>query len=130
MTLYIIKGNPEIKRRREKIMNYYKIMISDEDGCMYEYVSAKDSTELEAQVLNFTSDFPKHSIEDVTVIEVTVEESLKEEEDRIEHQIFNSYFKRYYSANKVTVREYSNMKKRFRSDADFRWQVLREFTVN
>jgi len=55
---------------------------------------------------------------------------LQEEEDRIEHQIFNSYFKRHYSANKVTVREYSNMKKRFRTDADFRWQILREFNAN
>lgn len=111
-------------------MTYYKIMMSDEDGGVYEYVSVKDNTDLESKIQDFLSDFPKHSIEDVTVIEVTVEECLKEEEDRIENQIFNSYFKRYYSANKVTVREYSNMKKRFRSDADFRWQVLREFTVN
>ena len=111
-------------------MTYYKIMMSEEDGGMYEYVSVKDNTDLESKIQDFLSDFPKHSIEDVTVIEVTVEECLKEEEERIEHQIFNSYFKRHYSADKVTVREYSNMKKRFRSDADFRWQVLREFTVN
>ena len=111
-------------------MHYYKIMISDEDGCVYEYVSSQSNTELESQMQNFVSDFPKHSIEDVTVIEVTVEECLQEEEDRIEHQIFNSYFKRHYSADKVTVREYSNMKKRFRTDADFRWQILREFNAN
>ena len=110
-------------------MTYYKIMMSDEDGGVYEYVSVKDNTDLESKIQDFLSDFPKHSIEDVTVIEVTVEECLQEE-DRIEHQIFNSYFKRHYSADKVTVREYSNMKKRFRTDADFRWQILREFNAN
>ena len=111
-------------------MTYYRIIMSDEDGGVYEYVSVKDNTDLESKIQDFLSDFPKHSIEDLTVIEVTVEECLKEEEDRIEHQIFNSYFKRHYSADKVSVREYSNMKKRFRSDADFRWQVLRAFTAN
>ena len=111
-------------------MTYYKIMMSDEDGCVYEYVSVKDNTDLESKIQDFLSDSQKHSIEDVTVIEVTVEECLKEEEDRIENQIFNSYFKQHYDPDVVTVREYSNMKKRFRSDADFRWQVLREFTVN
>ena len=111
-------------------MTYYKIMMSDEDGGVYEYVSVKDNTDLESKIQDFLSDFPKHSIEDVTVIEVTVEECLKEEEDRIENQIFNSYFKQHYDPDVVTVREYSNMKKRFRSDADFRWQILREFTEN
>jgi len=46
-------------------MTYYKIMMSDEDGGVYEYVSVKDNTDLESKIQDFLSDFPKHSIEDV-----------------------------------------------------------------
>ena len=111
-------------------MNYYKLMISSEDECAYEYVSAKDSTELESKLQNFISDFPKKSIEDITVLEVTIEECLKEEEEKIEYQIFNYYFKRNYNPDIVTVREYANLKKKFKIDLDFRWQILKEFNAN
>ena len=50
-------------------------------------------------------------------MEVTVEECLGEETDRIEHIIFDYYFKRNYNPDVVTLREYANMKKKFKADS-------------
>ena len=108
-------------------MQYYKIIISDEDGITYDYIAVNDSNELESQIQSFASDFPSNTIDDVTVIEVTVEECLREETERIEHIIFDYYFKRNYNPDVVTLREYANMKKNFKADPDFRWQVLKCF---
>ena len=47
-------------------MKYYKLMTSNEDGCAYEYVSAKDRVELESKKQSFISDFPGKSLEDIT----------------------------------------------------------------
>ena len=108
-------------------MQYYKIMISDEDGTAYDYIAVNDSDELESQIQSFASDFPSNTIDDVTVMEVTVEECLREETERIEHIIFDYYFKRNYNPDVVTLREYANVKKKFKADPDFRLQVLKCF---
>lgn len=108
-------------------MHYYKIMISDEDGTAYDYIAANDSKELESQIQSFASDFPSNTIDDVTVIEVSVEECLQEETERIDHIIFDYYFKKNHDPDVVTIREYANMKKKFKVDSAFRWQVLKCF---
>jgi hypothetical protein len=113
--------------RNKELMQYYKIMISDEDGTAYDYIAVNDSNELESQIQSFASDFPSNTIDDVTVMEVTVEECLREETERIEHIIFDYYFKRNYNPDVVTLREYANMNKKFKADPDFRWQVLKFF---
>ena len=108
-------------------MYYYKLLISDEDGTAYDYIAVNDSDELESQIQSFSSNFPSNTIDDVTVMEVTVEECLREETERIEHIIFDYYFKRNYTPDVVTLREHANMKKKFKADPDFRWQVLKTF---
>jgi hypothetical protein len=113
--------------RNKELMQYYKIMISDEDGTAYDYIAVNDSDELESQIQSYASDFPSNTIDDVTVMEVTVEECLREETERIEHIIFDYYFKRNYNPDVVTLREYANMNKKFKADPDFRWQVLKFF---
>ena len=55
-------------------MYYYKLLISDEDGTAYDYIAVNDSNELESQIQSFASDFTSNTIDDVTVMEVTVEE--------------------------------------------------------
>ena len=110
-------------------MYYYKLFISDEDGTAYDYIAVNDSNELESQIQSFASGFPSNTIDDVTVMEVTVEECLGGETDRIEHIIFDYYFKRNYNPDVVTLREYANMKKKFRADPDFGWQVLKYFNA-
>ena len=108
-------------------MYYYKLLISDEDGTAYDYIAVNDSDELESQIQSFANNFPSNTIDDVTVMEVKVEECLGEETERIEHIIFDYYFKRNYNPDVVTLREYANMKKKFKADPDFRWQVLKCF---
>ena len=105
-------------------MYYYKLMMSDEFGVSYEYVSVNNEEELKEYMRGFSADFnDKYK---VNVIEVTVEECLKEEEDILEHRLFSKYFKKHYDPDVITEREYSKLQKRFREDPEFRWQVLRE----
>ena len=80
---------------------------------------------MEKQKQSFANDFPSNTIDDVTVMEVSVEKCLQEETEKIEHMIFDYYFKSNHNSEVVTLREYANMKKKFRVDLDFRWQVLK-----
>ena len=110
-------------------MYYYKLLISDEDGTAYDYIAVNDRKELEKQKQSFANDFPSNTIDDVTVMEVSVEECLQEETEKIEHMIFDYYFKSNNNPEVVTLLEYANMKKKYRVDLDFRWQVLKCFNA-
>ena len=106
-------------------MYYYKLTANeDEFGTAYEYVAAKNESELNDIVREFSAGFT--NTPEVNVREVSVEECLQEEERVLEARLFGLYFKRHYDPDVITVREYSKLQKQFRQDPAFRWQVLKE----
>lgn len=106
-------------------MKYYKLTITiDEFGAAYEYVAANNENELNDIIREFSADFNNNH--EVNVREVSIEECLQEEERALEARLFGMYFKKHYDSDVITVREYSKLKKQFREDPAFRWQVLKE----
>ena len=106
-------------------MQYYKLTAEfSDDGAAYEYVGVNGEGELAEQVREFEKE--SQGALRVTVKEVGIEECLEEQESFLETAIFSAYFTRHYDADIVTVREYSELRKKFKNDPEFRWTVLKE----
>ena len=105
-------------------MEYYKLMIENEDGAVFDHVAVENLEELERYKQAFSAEFEDKYA--VTAIPVTVRECLEEEERELDNRLFCQYFRLKYVSSEISESEYESLRERFKGDPEFRWQALRE----